>query len=161
MFLGASVILYRGKILKEVQGCSVRNKKVQTKQRKPNQRGLSIIEVVITLFIIGVTLLLYQTTSRTVVLNRFNRYKEIGLRIADAKVQGIRTVPFASIPSSGAFNDPLMSSIPGGSGTITVTDENQRLKRVEVTVSWQNPQQGSATQQVQLTTFVAQGGLGQ
>lgn len=129
-------------------------------QNKSRQAGLSIVEVVITLFIIGVTLILYQATSRTVILNRFSRYKEIGLRIADQQVQTLRTTAFASLPASGTFTSPLLSSLPQGTATMTLTDENVRLKRVIVTVSWKNPQ-GPGMQQVQLATFIAQGGLGQ
>ncbi len=105
-------------------------------------------------------LILYQATSQSVVLNRYGRFKEIALRIADQKIQVMRTTAYASLPASGTFTDPLLSSIPQGAGTITVSDENARLKRVSVLVKWKSPQ-GSGTQQVQLDTFIAQGGLGQ
>ncbi len=129
-------------------------------QTKLKQAGFSIIEVVITLFIIGVTLILYQAASHTIILNRYGRYKEVALRIADQKIQTMRTTAFPSLPTTGTFNDPLLSALPQGAGSITVTNENARLKRVSVLVTWRNPQ-GTGTQQVKLDTFITQGGLGQ
>ncbi len=131
-----------------------------TNRKKITQSGLSIVEVIITLFIIGVMLILFQATSNTVILNRYGRYKEIALRIADQKIQNMRLTAFTALPLSGTFSDPLLASIPQGAGTIMVTDENARLKRVVVVVKWKSPK-GTGTQQVELDTFIAQGGLGQ
>jgi prepilin-type N-terminal cleavage/methylation domain-containing protein len=133
---------------------------VAKKQTKLNQAGFSVIEVLITLFIIGVTLILYQTASRSIILNRYGRYREVALRIADQKIQTLRTTPFASLPSSGPFSDPQLGIIPQGTGTVTLTDENSRLKRVTVLVTWRNPQ-GTGIDRVQLDTYITQGGLGQ
>jgi Tfp pilus assembly protein PilV len=124
------------------------------------QSGFSIIEIVVTLFIIGLTLILLQMSANSVVLNKQARYKEIATRIADQKMQSIRTTAFASIPSSGSFNDPLMSSIPGGSGSITVTNTSATLKNVTVTVNWLNSR-SNATTSVSLQTYITEGGLGQ
>ncbi|MDQ3018888.1 MAG: hypothetical protein M3Q64_03395 [bacterium] len=130
------------------------------KQRKLNQAGFSIVEVVVMLFIIGVMLLLFQTTSNTVILNRYGRYKEIALRAADQKVQTMRTTVFASIPATGSFTDSQIESLPNGAGTITVTDEDETLKHVVVTITWRNPK-GTGNQQIQLDTYISRGGLGQ
>ncbi len=127
---------------------------------KTNQTGFTLIEVLVTILLIGVTLVIYHGTSQSVVLNKWSRYKEIALRIADQKVQTLRTTSYSSIPASGTFTDPLISSLPDGAGTITVTDLNTKTKDVVVTVTWSNPQ-GTGTQQVQLETYITQGGLGQ
>ena len=128
--------------------------------KKKNQLGFSVIEVVITLFMIAVTLMLFQATANSVVLNKYSRYREIALRIADNKLQTIRTTAFASIPASGTFADSQLSSLPNGVGTITTSDITSTLKDVSVVVKWTKPG-GSGTQQVQLQTYIASGGLGQ
>lgn len=117
------------------------------------------MEVVVTLFLIGVTLLLFQVTAKSLVLNKYNRYREVALRIADKELQTLRTTPFASLPSSGSFSDSLLSTLPNGQGAITITDINSRLKDVTVTVSWNNTS-GTATQSIRLQTYIDQGGLG-
>ena len=112
------------------------------------------------MFLIGATLVIYHATSQTVLVNRWSRYKEIALRIADQKVQNLRTTAYGSLPTTGTFSDPLLSSIPGGVGTITMTALNSKTKDVKVTVTWDDPQ-GTGTRQVELETYITQGGLGQ
>lgn len=131
----------------------------QTK-RKHSQTGFTLIEVVVTILLIGATLVLYNATSKIVVINKVNKYKEVALRIADEKVQTLRVAGYSSVPASGSFSDSLISSLPGGAGALTVSDVNAGTKSVLVTVSWTNPQNG-ATQQVNLTTYIAEGGIGQ
>lgn len=104
--------------------------------------------------------MLFQATANSVVLNKYGRYREIALRIADQKIQTVRTAPFASIPTTGTFNDPLLSSLPNGQATITTTDLEDNLKDVAVVITWTNPA-NNGTQQVQLQTYIYQGGLGQ
>lgn len=128
--------------------------------KKNNQKGFTLIEVVITIFIIGVTLVIYYVTSQTVLVNKGNRYKEIAVRIADQKMENLRTTSYSSLPATGSFTDPLLSSIPNGTGAITVTALNAKTKDVVVTVSWLNPTTGT-TQQVTLETYITEGGLGQ
>ncbi|QQS22733.1 prepilin-type N-terminal cleavage/methylation domain-containing protein [bacterium] len=134
--------------------------KVRLQNSTKTQSGFSIIEVVVTLFIIGLTLVLLQMSANSVVLNKQARYKEIATRIADQKMQSIRTTDFDSIPSTGTFNDSLMSSIPSGAGNITVVDVNDTLKDVTVRVTWSNSR-SNGNNSVELQTYITEGGLGQ
>jgi prepilin-type N-terminal cleavage/methylation domain-containing protein len=133
---------------------------VSGKIQKKSQSGFTVIEVLITLFMIGVTVMLFQATANAVVLNKYGRFREIALRIADKKLQTVRTTAFASIPATGTFSDSLLSTIPNGQATITTTDINSNLKDVMVTITWRRPD-NSSTQQVQLQTYIYRGGLGQ
>ena len=126
----------------------------------PGQSGFTVIEVLITLFMIGASLVLFQATTNSIILNRQGGYKEIALRIADKKIQTIRTTPFASIPASGSFADPALASLPNGQANLTVTDASATLKDVTVTVSWTH-YTGTGTSEIKLQTYVLQGGLGQ
>lgn len=129
-------------------------------QSKKTQSGFTLIEVIITMALIVATLVVYNVTSKMVLVNRSDRYKEIALRIADQKMQNLRTTAFSSLPSSGSFSDTLLSSLPGGSGNMTLTTLNAKTKDVVVTVTWNNPT-GTGTQQVQLQTYITEGGIGQ
>jgi prepilin-type N-terminal cleavage/methylation domain-containing protein len=133
---------------------------VHLKTEKNNQSGFSVIEVLITLFMIGVMLMLFQATANAIVLNKYGHFKEIALRIADQKIQEVRTTSFATIPSSGTFTSPLLATIPGGQASLTMNDLEDNLKEVIVVVRWNKPN-NSGTQQVQLQTYIFQGGLGQ
>lgn len=126
---------------------------------KNKQKGFGILEVVITLFLIGVTFILFQVVSNSVVLNKYNKYKEVALRVAEHQLQDLRTTPYGSLPASGSFNNSQLSSIPNGSGQMTLTEIQDGLTEAVVTVSWNNPSQ-SGTQQVSLSSYIWQGGLG-
>ncbi len=123
------------------------------------QKGFGIIEVVVTLFLIGVTLLMFAIVSNSVVLNKYNKYKEVALRIAEHELQELRTTPYASLPSSGSLSNSQLSSIPQGAANLTITEIETGLSEAEVVVSWRNPS-GTGTQQVSLSTYLWQTGLG-
>lgn len=129
------------------------------KRKQQNQLGFSIIEVVITLFMIGITLVLFQVTSNSVVINKYNRFKEVALRVAENELQSLRTTPYGSLPSSGSFTNSQLSSIPNGAGQINITELSDGFAEATVTVTWENPS-ASGTQQVELSTYLWQGGLG-
>jgi prepilin-type N-terminal cleavage/methylation domain-containing protein len=133
---------------------------VPVKTQKKSQSGFTVIEVLIALFMIGVTVMLFQATANSVVLNKYGRYREIALRIADKKIQTVRTTAFASIPATGSFADPLLSTIPSGTAVMTTTDINNNLKDVRIVITWRRPD-NSSTQRVQLQTYIYRGGLGQ
>lgn len=123
------------------------------------ENGFGILEVVITLFIIGVTLLLFAVVSNSVVLNKYNRYKEIALRIAEHELQELRTTPYANLPASGSVTNTQLSTIPQGAGTIAISEVSTGLSQATVTITWRNPS-SSGNQQVVLSTYLWQGGLG-
>ena len=118
------------------------------------------MEIVVTIFLISVTLALFYSTANSIILNRYGRYKEIALRIADKQVQTLRTTEFGFLPTSGSFTDPMMTSLPSGQGSMTITEVNPSLKEVTVEVSWRGPD-GTQTQEVSLHTYITYGGLGQ
>lgn len=130
-----------------------------TKTQK-SQSGFTLIEVLVTILIIGVTLVIYGGASKASSLNKENKYKEIALRIADQKIQDLRTDGYSSIPASGSFADSMLSSLPSGSGNITVSNLNAETKDVVVRVTWISPQTNT-TREVELETYISSGGLGQ
>lgn len=124
-----------------------------------NQQGFGIMEVVVTLFIIGTTLLLFAIVSNAIVLNKYNRYKEIALRIAEHELQELRTTPYANLPGSGSLTNSQLSSIPQGTASLVISEISTGLTEATVTVSWRNPS-ATGTQQVNLATYIWQTGLG-
>ncbi len=122
------------------------------------KNGYTLIEVVISLFIIGVMLLVYSAASNTLILNRDAKHQQIANRIAASELEDLRGMPFASLPASGPFSHPLLSSLPSGEAILSISDDYDKLKQVTVTVSWQEP--GSQNiHQVNLTTYIGEQGL--
>ena len=120
---------------------------------------MTLIEGVLVLALMGVFFVIIQTTARTINLNRGSKYQEIALRIAHSKLQTLRTTAYNSLPSSGNFTDPLLSSLPNSQATLTMSSYNNKTKQARVRVTWRNPT--GATVAVDLETLITQGGLGQ
>lgn len=117
------------------------------------------MEIFITLFIIGVIFLLYQAASSNLILGRNTKDQEIALRVASNKMEELRAGGYGALPTSGSFSDSQLSSLPGGSAIMTITDFNTNTKKIIITVQWREP--GISTpQNFSLTTLITKvGGL--
>jgi prepilin-type N-terminal cleavage/methylation domain-containing protein len=123
------------------------------------QRGFSLLEVVVSLFIIAVMLALYQVSLDSITLSRSAKDQDIALRVAGGKMEELRALGYASLPASGPFTDPQLSLLPGSSASLAVSDFNPKTKQATVTVSWLEPG-SSPGRSVSLTTLITKlGGL--
>ncbi|GAC1413685.1 MAG: hypothetical protein NVSMB66_6090 [Candidatus Doudnabacteria bacterium] len=129
--------------------------------KKPNQqKGFTLIEVVVSLFILGTVVIVYAAANNTLILNRIAKHQQLAYRIAANELESIRAQPYANIPPSGSFNDPLLSNLPAGSGNITVSVYDSKTKQIKATVNWAE-YNTAVTKTVSVTTLITQGGLGQ
>ncbi len=124
----------------------------------PTRRGFSLVEVVVSIGIMGVALLAVGTLTHTIPLSQQTRYETLALAIANHEVEGLRTGGYSTVPASGTFTSSDMSALPSGAGTLMVSDYNAKTKQVTVSVSWQKP--GLGTRSISLSTLITQvGGL--
>jgi prepilin-type N-terminal cleavage/methylation domain-containing protein len=123
------------------------------------QGGFTIIEVLVTLLIIGVTLLLYTVISNSITLNKYNRYKEVALRSAETRLQDLRTVSYDSLPTSGTFTNAQIQTLPEGTANLEITEISTGLSEATVTVSWRSPS-SNTMQEISLSTFLSEHGIG-
>ncbi len=93
----------------------------------------------ITLFIIGVILLLYQVSFNNLLLSRNIKDQEIALRVANNKIEALRAEGYDTLPASGSFSDSQLDSLPGALATMTITDFNTDTKQIIITIQWQEP----------------------
>lgn len=129
-------------------------------KKNQSQKGFSVIEVVVSLLIFGLVLLIYNAAINTIALSKNAKYQQIAYRIANTEIESLRATAFASLPSSGSINDPLLSTLPHGAEALTVTSYDTRTKQINVVVTWTEPE-GSAGRTVSLSTLITKGGLGQ
>lgn len=130
----------------------------RNKNRVSRQEGLSLIEVIIAMFLIVVLFITYLAALNTVALVRKNTYEDIAYHIANKQMEALREVPFASLTNtSSSISDPMLSSLPSGSGTYTVANyaSYTGLKEITVDVSWND---GKA-KQVEVKTLAGSGGI--
>jgi prepilin-type N-terminal cleavage/methylation domain-containing protein len=124
-----------------------------------SKSGFSLLEVIVTLFIIGLALILYQAALGKAKLIQYAKNQEIALRVANNKMEELRAGGYAALPSSGSFSDPQLNSLPNSSASITITDYNADTKQVIITIEWQELT-GSALKNISLATLITKmGGL--
>jgi Tfp pilus assembly protein PilV len=120
-------------------------------------RGFSMLEVVISLFVVTVAILLSTAILYATSLTRHAKYEDLATKIASNELETLRGLGYAALPASNTFSDTLLASLPQSSASYTVQTYNATTKQVNVVVSWK--EQG-ATVSVTLATLVTQtGGL--
>lgn len=123
-------------------------------------RGFTLVEVIVSIFIIGIMLILLQSVTRTGVFVRNTKFESIALSITRNEIEALRTAGYTNLPSSGTFSDSLLSSLPqGATTTLTISAYNTKTKQVIANVIWLDPS-ATASSTVSLTTLITQiGGL--
>ncbi len=123
-------------------------------------RGFSLIEVTVSIFIVGVMLFLLQAILQSGTLIRMSKHQSIALSIAQNKLESLRANGYASLPSNGTFSDNLVSTLPvAATTTLTVSVYNAETKQVSVSVVWKEPD-STASSTISLSTLITEiGGL--
>jgi prepilin-type N-terminal cleavage/methylation domain-containing protein len=127
------------------------------KSNLKKQTGFSLIEVVVTLFIIGVIFVIYQVALNGIFLTRNAKDQEVALRVATHKVEELRSLGYFSLPASGAFTDSQLSSLLQSSASMAISDYNLKTKQITVTVSWKE-NNTNVPHSLQLNTLISQDG---
>ena len=123
----------------------------------PRATGFTLIEVLVSLLLIGAMLMAFQATLLGTPLAAGAKHQDLALRIAQHEVEALRAAGYAALPASGSFASSQLALLPSGSGERAVTTYNDKTKQVVVTVSWQ---ERGASRSVSLTTLMTEiGGL--
>ncbi|HEY0011082.1 MAG TPA: prepilin-type N-terminal cleavage/methylation domain-containing protein [Candidatus Paceibacterota bacterium] len=122
-------------------------------------RGFTLIEVVISVFIIGMLVVLSGAMVTAAPLSRQVRYENLARTIAAGELERVRALGYDALPATGAFTHARLADLPAGSGYVTVSEYNDRTKEIVVTVSWRESA-ATAVSTASLTALVtAVGGL--
>ncbi|MFA6193490.1 MAG: type II secretion system protein [Parcubacteria group bacterium] len=129
------------------------------KSKINNNLGFSLLEVFITLMIAGFALVLFQTALGKTKLVQYAKNQEIALRVANNKIEELRSGGYSALPSTGSFFDSQLNDLPNSSANMAITDFNDDTKQVIITVQWQDPA-STSSKTVSLATLVTKtGGL--
>ena len=128
---------------------------------KPNQatkhEGFSLIEVILSMFMVVVLFLLYVSALNLVALLKKVKMEDIAYHIANKQLETLRETPFASLPASGTITDTDLSTIPQGSGSYTVAAYAplNKMKEITVTVNWND----GSSKNITIKSLAGTGGI--
>ncbi len=118
-------------------------KKIQLK----NQNGITILEVLIAMIILSISLLLLLNMAMVALDgNDWSNKTTIATQLMQEKLEQLRNIPNLSSSESG--ND----TASGVSRAWTVSDAGSHLRRVDVTVTWEDIKGDSSTSN--MTSYV-------
>ncbi|MSU74309.1 prepilin-type N-terminal cleavage/methylation domain-containing protein [Candidatus Kaiserbacteria bacterium] len=123
-------------------------------------RGFSLIEIIVSVFIVGVILVLLHAVILSASLVKSSKNQNIALSIARNKLEGVRAGGYSALPMNGPFSDTLLGTLPrGATTTLTVSTYNTKTKQIDVSVVWLD-QNALASSTVSLRTLITEtGGL--
>ena len=105
-----------------------------------DQRGFTLVEIVVTLVMIGVVMIglgtLFLTIQR---VQAQATYTEIANRAAQREVESLRNSSYNNLAPGEdiTFTEDLPDTLPAGAtGTVEVSEPTQGLRKVDVTVSY-------------------------
>ena len=123
------------------------------------REGFSLIEVIVSIFVLSVMLLLLQAVLRSGALVTSTRNQDAALTIARNEIEKLRAGGYSAIPSSGPFSNDLITTLPSGSAALVVGTFNEKTKQITATVSWQENNRPSSSS-VSISTLITEiGGL--
>ncbi len=121
-------------------------------------RGFTLVEVVVSLFMLGVAMLMFVAVGVLIQNANGIKHANIALTIAHTKLDTIRADGQVAMPTSGPFTDPLLFKLPNGTASTTITNYSASVKEVLVGVSWTT--NTSNERYISLTTLITDvGGL--
>lgn len=138
---------------------------LNTKYRK--SAGFSLVEIIISLFLVGVLTTILLTTSNSFLTRRRQDLSAIAAKAATLEIERLRNQEVSSITyasglacSTDFTQAGTPSYLPGCQVTRTVSDygspPDPLIKQVGVTVSWTFQNQ---TKNIVMQTLMTQGGL--
>ncbi len=134
-----------------------------------NQKGVSLIEPILVIVILGMIILLMANLPNAMGLINKSKHLSLAREIASKQVEDKRETNYGNLVSDPDqpidIVDSRFSLLPNGSGTVKIEDCSaeictnlEHVKQITVTVSWK---ENNKDQLVTLKTFVAEGGLNQ
>jgi Tfp pilus assembly protein PilV len=131
-----------------------------------SQMGISLIEIVIVIFIIGVAGLLLGNLPSSISSTQRSQHESLAKDIANKQIETLRRSGYSNLANgTNTFVDADLSKLPAYTANTVITTcgapictNSEDAKIITVTITWNEI---GDTKQVQLSTIVSNGGIGQ
>lgn len=131
-----------------------------------NQKGVSLIEALLVVVIIGSTVFLLANIPNALMLIGKAKHVSIAREIAAKQIEDKRDINYANLVNdTSPISDSRLSLLPQGAGTVvigdcpsSVCDNSENVKQITVLVSWVD---NNKQQNISLNTLIGEGGINQ
>lgn len=122
------------------------------------RNGFSLIEVVLSLFIILALVTILLTASATLRTSRNSNLQVTATQIASRQIENLRNTDYASLPTSGTtpFSDSNLSKLPNSTATQTFSSYGTDIQQVTLQVSWQ---ESGIDKNIKIDTLIYKNGI--
>ncbi len=132
-----------------------------------NQLGISLLEIVISMMVVGFVALVIANVPQASRLIVSSNRGVLAKEIVSKKLESLRNLGYASLSNGttqiSVVEDSRLNKLPGVSSVVIVSDcpnqmcaSSERTKKVEVKVSWS---ESGKIKNVDVITFISEGGL--
>ena len=118
-----------------------------------NQRGLTLVEVLLTVFILALSALMLAAIYPSAQTSRMKAvHYTYATSLAEQKIEELKSAGYASVQiGSPAF--VVISELPNGSETVAISQYAPNIKKIVVTVGWEGFRMVGGN--VSLVTFIS------
>lgn len=131
-----------------------------------NEKGVSLVESLIVIAIIGSIVLLMANIPNALMLIAKSKHVSLVREIAAKQIEDKRTINYSNLVNdTSPIADTRLNLLPEASGTVEVGDcdpvictQGEHIKQVTVMVNWRD---NNKPQTITLKTMIGEGGINQ
>jgi Tfp pilus assembly protein PilV len=132
--------------------------------RLQSEKGASLVEIIIVILIVGFILLVVSNIPSSIFLIGSSKYQSTAKQVASSKMEDLRVQGYDNLANGVVvISDPRLNTLPGGTGTIDVSDcpstlcsNGEEIKKVRVKIDWQ---ESGKPKTIEINTLISKGGL--
>ena len=122
-------------------------------KRKRRSAGFTLIEIMLAVFVLALTGLVFAATVPTSQISRIKAaHTTYAINLAKQTIEEKQSAGYAGLVS-GTDEVTIPADLPGGSQRTTITQYSTNVKKVEATIVWSGYRQVGGT--ITLTTLIS------
>ena len=129
-----------------------------------NNRGVSLIEVLLTMAIISIIVFLIASLPNSLLLITKSKHLSLAREIAVTKLDDLKEMPYSNLANGeNSISDNRLKLLPSGSGQYSIEDcevaicsDNEQAKTIKVKIDWR---ESNKPQSFTMKTLISEGGI--
>ncbi len=134
------------------------NREPVTVNRRQRRLGFTLIEILLSLFLIMALAAMLFSSSATLVQSRSTNLQSQATKIASKDIECLRNTTFNSLPGTCTFAQADLNKLPQANATRTISNyqSSTKIKQVSEVITWQ---ENNNPRQIKMDTLIYEYGL--